>query len=169
MSARELSHWECSTSCRCERENLSSIGSRKGRDHHSRLTKARERRQRQALGKILSASVPSQKPQSSTASSNGAASPAAPATDSQSLCSVFGSTAVTACTDFVAETLLPTSSGHYRLRGYRHTIEFVSACRDLMISSVFLQTPPSHITQAYWVRESRQLLPVFYISLSFDR
>jgi hypothetical protein len=25
-------------------------------------------------------------------------------------------------TDFVAETLLPTASGKYRLRGYRHTV-----------------------------------------------
>ena len=26
------------------------------------------------------------------------------------------------CTEFVAETLLPTVSGKYRLRGYRHTV-----------------------------------------------
>ena len=26
------------------------------------------------------------------------------------------------CTEFVAETLLPTLSGKYRLRGYRHTV-----------------------------------------------
>ena len=26
------------------------------------------------------------------------------------------------CTEFVAETLLPTLTGKYRLRGYRHTV-----------------------------------------------
>ena len=28
------------------------------------------------------------------------------------------------CTEFVAETLLPTVSGKYRLRGYRHTVSY---------------------------------------------
>lgn len=29
-------------------------------------------------------------------------------------------------THFIAETLLPTSSGNFRLRGYRHTVQLVS-------------------------------------------
>lgn len=43
-------------------------------------------------------------------------------------------------TDFVAETLLPTASGKFRLRGYRHTVRVVSSRR----SSAALYTPPHH-------------------------
>ncbi len=127
MSARELSQRECSTSWRCERESCINILMLARRRCTIRLSRASKKRQRQALGKLLSASLPPEQSRTEAVSSNGAVPLAAPAVDSQSLCSVFGSTAVTACTDFVAETLLPTTSGHYRLRGYRHTIEFVSS------------------------------------------
>ena len=45
------------------------------------------------------------------------------------------------CTEFVAETLLPTVSGKYRLRGYRHTVSrrfvmygILASCLDCRLS-----------------------------------
>ena len=42
-------------------------------------------------------------------------------------CSQLETSQAVVCTDFIAETLLPTSSGKYRLRGYRHSVHLVSA------------------------------------------
>lgn len=36
------------------------------------------------------------------------------------------------CTEFVAETLLPTVSGKYRLRGYRHTVSSHRFVHDVL-------------------------------------
>jgi hypothetical protein len=46
-------------------------------------------------------------------------------------------------TKFVAETLLPTGQGKFRLRGYRHTVRFVS--RDCFYSNYrpFISRPPN--------------------------
>ena len=43
------------------------------------------------------------------------------------------------CTEFVAETLLPTVSGKYRLRGYRHTVSYHPMIHGMcnMTSSAF--------------------------------
>ncbi len=39
-------------------------------------------------------------------------------------------------TEFVAETLLPTRTGKYRLRGYRHTVSVL--CNDVKVFLIHL-------------------------------
>lgn len=39
-------------------------------------------------------------------------------------------------TEFIAETLLPTSSGKFRLRGYRHAIYLVRTFADVSVSAL---------------------------------
>jgi len=58
-------------------------------------------------------------------------------------------------TDFVAETLLPTTSGKYRLRGYRHTLQKVNSSETSILHGSLpttrvlkwsgVGTPPPHI------------------------
>lgn len=70
---------------------------------------------------------------------------------------------MTACTEFVAETLLPTTSGHYRLRGYRHTIEFVSALEDLCDAVKRLQgcEESTDLLLYYLCKTARQIIQLW--------
>ena len=144
MTARSLSGQECSTSAhsspsghnafssiRCSQRNRQiELQSRNG----SRLQcsgstlSLRHKRRRQCLGLSYGRSVTAQSTVSRN-TSNGAPSDSAVA---ESCTQLENSTAVV-CTEFVAETLLPTTSGKFRLRGYRHSLHLVRG-------------PASHIT-----------------------
>ena len=49
------------------------------------------------------------------------------------------------CTEFVAETLLPTVSGKYRLRGYRHTVSNHILCTSHCAGGVPEEQPNSTV------------------------
>lgn len=138
MILRSLSQRDCSTSNRCDCE-----GRNTPRNYfcHSSLPTYRQAHHtciqntaKQRAGHKYSSS---RKSRFYAARSYGAESTSQTSTDgSGSLCTVFGASAVKVCTDFVAETLLPTTSGKFRLRGYRHKLLFVSSpsqqpCPDL--------------------------------------
>lgn len=131
MTTRELSSRECSSSWQCEKE---AQNARLARSRESRLlgvARGYSKRQRQSRAQSWLAVFSSGSTKSCRCNatySNGAILPSNPEANAHALCSVYGGTAVTVCTEFVAETLLPTTSGKFRLRGYRHTIHFVSAC-----------------------------------------
>ena len=131
MSLREFSQWGCSTSSRCEQEaqNCWSVSAR--RECFLRPSRALPQRHTRAGGVGRVALSPQRVCPYAALGGNGAVSPTSgSAESSHSMCSVYEGTAVTICTDFVAETLLPTSSGQYRLRAYRHTLHLVRMAFD---------------------------------------
>ena len=72
----------------------------------------------------------------------GVATPAAHFVSESTTHSYVESETARVSTDFVAETLLPTTSGKYRLRGYRHTLHKVrlffwrGMCDSLLVASM---------------------------------
>lgn len=133
MTSREVSHTECSTSWQCEKETLATRSHPHRRQRSNRGRNFILRWQRRATHSPHSRF---RKRLCTAAATNGSGSPSSSTTESShSLCTVYGGTAVTICTDFVAETMLPTSSGQFRLRGYRHTLHLVSLrCLHLLLS-----------------------------------
>lgn len=117
---------ECSTSSFCESELTYCRPSQRPAFEGTRIGRSFGRHQRQSSKNCLLTTVNKRCCTCSATVNNGAGwqrSP--PAESSHSLCSVFDGTARTVCTDFVAETQLPTSSGQFRLRAYRHTVHLV--------------------------------------------
>lgn len=147
MSARSSSHLSCSTSPRCAIELDAQLDARQ---LHAILTgRRRSAKQvnRQPAWPCHTQSGPVRSAVAAAAvigSSNGkhrktvVEAPAGTAASVGASQHAADSGSSPAHTEFVAETLLPTTSGKFRLRGYRHTVQVV---RALVYLAHFCQVP----------------------------